>query len=108
MIVCKSPAEIERMRAANQLVAAVLTDLCAAVQPGLAAQTPAADPATNGVAIDVQGKTDSILLSRNQIRESRMPMKRIGIRLGAESGKVELVDNKIEGLAVAVADLRKA
>jgi hypothetical protein len=62
----------------------------------------------DGVAIDVQGETDSILLSRNQIRESRKPMQRIGIRLGAQSGKVDLVENKIEGLAVAVADLRKA
>jgi hypothetical protein len=37
-----------------------------------------------------------------------MPMKRIGIRLGAQTGQVELVDNRIDGLAVAVADLRKA
>ena len=62
----------------------------------------------DGVAIDVQGETDSILLSRNQIRESRNPMRRIGIRLGAQSGKVELVENKIDGFAVPVSDLRKA
>jgi hypothetical protein len=62
----------------------------------------------DGVAIDVQGETDSIILSRNQIRESRKPMQRIGIRLGAQSGKVELVENRIEGLAVPIADLRKA
>jgi hypothetical protein len=35
-------------------------------------------------------------------------MKRIGIRLGPQAGKVELVDNKIEGFAVAVSDLRNA
>lgn len=35
MIVCKSPAEIERMRAANELVAAVLTDLRDAIAPGV-------------------------------------------------------------------------
>jgi len=35
MIVCKSPAEIERMRAANELVAAVLTDLRKAIRPGV-------------------------------------------------------------------------
>jgi hypothetical protein len=62
----------------------------------------------DGVGIDVQGETDSIVLARNEIRETRMPMKRVGIRLGAQSGAVELVENKIEGLAVAVADLRKA
>jgi hypothetical protein len=60
-----------------------------------------------GIAVDVQGETDAILLSRNEIRESRQPMKRIGIRLGPQAGQVELVENKIEGLAVAVSDLRK-
>ncbi len=35
MIVCKSPAEIERMRAANELVAAVLTELRDAIRPGV-------------------------------------------------------------------------
>jgi methionyl aminopeptidase len=35
MIVCKSPAEIERMRAANALVATVLSDLRSAIRPGV-------------------------------------------------------------------------
>jgi methionyl aminopeptidase len=35
MIVCKSPAEIDRMRAANEVVAAVLTDLAGAIAPGV-------------------------------------------------------------------------
>lgn len=35
MIVCKSPAEIERMRAANALVADVLAQLAATVAPGV-------------------------------------------------------------------------
>ena len=35
MIVCKSPSEIERMRAANQLVANVLAELAAMVKPGV-------------------------------------------------------------------------
>jgi methionyl aminopeptidase len=35
MIVCRSAAEIDRMRAANQLVASVLADLEAAVAPGV-------------------------------------------------------------------------
>lgn len=35
MIVCKSPAEIERMRAANALVAEVLEELAAATRPGV-------------------------------------------------------------------------
>jgi len=35
MIVCKSPAEIEKMRAANQVVARVLEELTAMVAPGV-------------------------------------------------------------------------
>ncbi len=35
MIVCKSPAEIEKMRAASQLVAQILDDLAAMVEPGV-------------------------------------------------------------------------
>ena len=35
MIVCKSPAELERMRAANALVADVLTELAGMVVPGV-------------------------------------------------------------------------
>ncbi|MBS0266654.1 MAG: right-handed parallel beta-helix repeat-containing protein [Planctomycetes bacterium] len=62
----------------------------------------------DGVAIDVQGETDAIVLSRNQIRESRQPMQRVGIRLGAQAGQVEMKENKIDGVSVAVADLRKS
>ncbi len=35
MIVCKSPAEIEKMRAASQLVARILDELAAMVAPGI-------------------------------------------------------------------------
>jgi methionyl aminopeptidase len=35
VIVCKSPAEIEKMRAANQLVARILEELAAMVAPGV-------------------------------------------------------------------------
>jgi methionyl aminopeptidase len=38
VIVCKSPAEIERMRAANALVADVLSELAAIVAPGVTTQ----------------------------------------------------------------------
>src|SRR5262245_44979792 len=62
----------------------------------------------DGIGVDVQGETDAIVIARNEIRETRMPMKRVGIRLGAQSGAVELVENRIEGLAVAVSDLRRA
>jgi methionyl aminopeptidase len=35
VIVCKSPAELEKMRAANQLVARILEELSAMVEPGV-------------------------------------------------------------------------
>jgi methionine aminopeptidase len=35
VIVCKSPAELERMRAANALVADVLAELAGMVAPGI-------------------------------------------------------------------------
>jgi hypothetical protein len=61
-----------------------------------------------GVAIDVQGETESIVLARNVIKETRGPMQRIGIRIGAQTRDVRLEENAIEGLAVAVRDMRNS
>jgi hypothetical protein len=61
----------------------------------------------NGIGIDVQGDTESITLERNQLRETRKPMSRVGIRLGAQTRDVRLIDNQTEGFAVPVSDLRK-
>jgi hypothetical protein len=61
-----------------------------------------------GIGIDVQGETESITIARNALRETRAPMSRIGIRVGAQTKAVDLSDNRIEGYAVAVSDLRKA
>ncbi len=61
----------------------------------------------DGVGIDVQGQTESIVISTNDIRETREPMSRIGVRIGAETSDVRLADNRIEGFANAVADLRE-
>jgi hypothetical protein len=63
--------------------------------------------ATNGIGIDVQGETEAITLAWNQLRETRQPMNRIGIRLGAQTKDVQLIDNQLEGFAVPVSDLRK-
>ena len=60
-----------------------------------------------GIGIDVQGETESITLEQNQIQESRAPMKRIGIRVGAQTRDVRLVDNQVDGFSVALSDLRK-
>lgn len=60
-----------------------------------------------GVGIDVQGQVDAVTIARNTVRETRQPMKRIGVRIGARVREVRLTDNRIEGFAVDIADLRK-
>jgi hypothetical protein len=59
-----------------------------------------------GVGVDVAGEVESITLAHNDVRETRQPMSRVGIRIAATTRDVRLVDNKIEGFATAVADLR--
>ena len=60
----------------------------------------------DGIAIDIQGKTTDIRIANNELSETRQPMKRIGIRIGNEAGKVELAKNSIEGFSTAVMDQR--
>ncbi|HET6881613.1 MAG TPA: right-handed parallel beta-helix repeat-containing protein [Pirellulales bacterium] len=59
--------------------------------------------AEKGIGVDVQGQTEAITIAGNEIRETRGPMDRIGVRLGADTRDVKLSDNRIEGFAVAVA-----
>jgi hypothetical protein len=60
-----------------------------------------------GIAIDIQGRTRDLKIVRNQILETRSPGKRVGIRIAATAGNVEMEGNKFEGLATDVADLRQ-
>lgn len=60
----------------------------------------------DGVAVDITGKTRDVRIVRNEIRETRAPANRIGIRIGENVGAVELEGNAIEGFATAVADRR--
>jgi hypothetical protein len=61
----------------------------------------------DGVAIDIQGETETITLLQNQLRETRKPQSRIGIRIGSGARDIRLTDNQTEGFATPVADLRK-
>jgi hypothetical protein len=61
----------------------------------------------NGIGVDVQGKSDALVLSHNELRETRQPGKRIGIKISAQAGNVQLEENRIEGFAVNVSDLRR-
>ncbi len=56
----------------------------------------------DGVAIDITGKTREIRIVRNDIRETRGPAHRIGIRIAKQAGKVQLEENTITGFAVPV------
>jgi hypothetical protein len=60
----------------------------------------------DGVAIDVQGRTREVTLEGNQIRETRKPMQRIGIRIGKQARDVKLESNRFEGFDRDVVDLK--
>jgi len=62
----------------------------------------------DGAAIEIQGKTRDLVLTGNEIRETRGPAKRVGIRIGAAVGKVSLSNNTIEGFAQPLLDQRPA
>jgi hypothetical protein len=61
----------------------------------------------DGIGIDVQGETESIILAQNQLRETRKPLSRVGIRIGARTRDVRMIDNTMEGFAVDLSDLPK-
>ncbi|MBM4075348.1 MAG: hypothetical protein FJ267_06870, partial [Planctomycetes bacterium] len=50
-----------------------------------------------GVAIDVQGGTEQVTLRQNEIKETRQPAQRIGIRLGKETKEIKVVENSFAG-----------
>ncbi len=60
-----------------------------------------------GVAIDINGETESVTVIKNELRETRKPASRIGILIGAQTRDIRCTDNQIEGFATAISDLRK-
>ena len=60
----------------------------------------------DGVAIDVQGQTKDVQITGNNLRETRGPMRRLGIRIGGQAQRIELADNSIEGFAETIRDER--
>ena len=60
----------------------------------------------DGIAIDIRGQTKDVRLVNNELRETRQPMKRIGIRVGDQAGNIEMAKNTIEGFSTAVMDQR--
>lgn len=60
-----------------------------------------------GVAIDINGETEGVMLIKNQLRETRKPLSRIGILIAAETRDIRYADNLIEGFATPISDRRK-
>ena len=55
--------------------------------------------AENGVAVEIEGGTESVMLVGNEISETRGPANRTAIRLGPETGHITLQNNRIQGFA---------
>lgn len=55
-----------------------------------------------GIAVDVQGETEKVTIAGNEIRETRGPEKRVGIKLGSKTHDIRLADNRIEGFAESI------
>ena len=60
-----------------------------------------------GVAIDINGQTESVTVIRNELRETRKPLARVGILIGSDTRDIRCEDNQIEGFSVPISDLRK-
>lgn len=52
----------------------------------------------DGIAIDIQGQTKDVRIAHNDIRETREPQRRIGIRVGAACQRMDLSENRFSGL----------
>ena len=63
--------------------------------------------AANGVAVDIEGVTESVRLERNTLIETRQPAGRIGVRISKEAKQIALAENRIDGFSIPVLDLAK-
>ncbi len=61
----------------------------------------------SGIGVDVQGETEAVSVCRNEILETRSPLKRIGVRIGPDTKDMTLLENRIEGFSLGVLDQRQ-
>jgi hypothetical protein len=64
--------------------------------------------AEDGVGVDVRGETEGVVIARNEVRETRGPSRRVGIRIGPKARAIAVTDNQIEGYAEAIAGLARS
>ena len=57
----------------------------------------------DGVGIDVRGATEAVTIARNEVRETRAPSRRVGIRVGPKTRAIALTENRIEGYSESIA-----
>ena len=60
----------------------------------------------DGIAIDIQGQTKDLKIVRNELRDTREPAQRVGIRIAPRAERIEVSDNQIEGFSQALRDER--
>jgi Right handed beta helix region len=60
----------------------------------------------DGVAIDILGKTRDLCIIGNTVRETRAPVRRMGLRIATGVGSIQLADNHFEGFSREIVDLR--
>ena len=63
--------------------------------------------AKQGVAVDLQGKLESITIRDNDIRETRGAGERVGIQIGKHIKDLRLEGNRIQGFSTQVSDNRE-
>jgi hypothetical protein len=61
--------------------------------------------AENGVAVDIEGVTESVILAKNTLLETRQPASRVGVRISKEAKQIQLAGNRIDGFSATVVDL---
>lgn len=62
----------------------------------------------NGVAIDIAAGAEGVTVAGNELRETRKPLARTGIRIGTGTSNIRCLDNRIEGFAAEISDLSKS
>jgi hypothetical protein len=60
-----------------------------------------------GIGIDINGETEGVAIVGNEIRETRQPLSRVGIRVSPEAKDIRVEANRIEGFSREISDLRK-
>ncbi|MBI4904352.1 MAG: right-handed parallel beta-helix repeat-containing protein [Acidobacteria bacterium] len=63
--------------------------------------------AETGVAVDIEGVTEAVVLTKNVLLETRLPAARVGVRISKEAKNIQLAENRIDGFSTNIVDLGK-